>query len=119
MPIFTSKSRDEQYCCVGLVGRARSWHRDRWILRCENDRKIVPCTLKAPELQCRTTEVALLGCSLTFVNGDLIQHRVRTREVDVLEEARAELSAVGELALVRVDVAIHVHEHALSWSNVA
>lgn len=56
---------------------------------------------------------------LTLVNRHLVQHRVRSSEVNVLEQAGAERCAVGELTLVGVDVALDVYKHALPWCNVA
>lgn len=59
------------------------------------------------------------GRQLTLVDRHLVQHRVGSCEVYVLEKAGAKHSTVGDLALVGVQVSLHVNEHALPWGHVA
>lgn len=67
----------------------------------------------------RTTEAPKGLFYLTLVNRDLVQHRVRPCEVNVLEEAWAELGAFRQLALEGVHLPLHVHKHAFAGRNVA
>lgn len=56
---------------------------------------------------------------LTFVDGNLVQHRIRAREVDILEQAGAEDGTLRYRALVGVEITGDVHEHALARGDVA